>query len=42
MTNHDVIERETLHAVIANQARQRSTSELWTTAVGGGTNALLL
>ena len=33
---------ETLHTVIANQARTRSAGELWTTAVGGGVNALLV
>jgi hypothetical protein len=33
---------ETLHAVIADQARSRSSGELWTSAVGGGVNALLV
>jgi hypothetical protein len=35
-------EIESLHTVIADQARGRSTGELWTSAVGGGTNALLV
>lgn len=42
MSNLEVLDEETLHAVIAAQARRRSASELWTTAVGGTTNALLL
>ncbi|HEY4130544.1 MAG TPA: hypothetical protein VGM50_07990, partial [Gemmatimonadaceae bacterium] len=35
-------ETESLHTVIADQARGRSTGELWTSAVGGGMNALLV
>jgi hypothetical protein len=33
---------ESLNAVIADQARTRSAGELWTTAAGGGVNALIL
>jgi len=33
---------ETLFAVLARQARARSSAELWTTAVGGAVNATLL
>lgn len=33
---------ETLHTVIADQARSRSPGELWTTAIGGGVNAMLI
>ena len=33
---------ESLHAVIANRARSHSPGELWTSALGGGINALLL
>ena len=33
---------DTLPTVIAEQARGRSPMELWTTAVGGGVNAILL
>jgi hypothetical protein len=35
-------ERETVHTVLAAQARGRATSELWTSAVGGGINTLLI
>lgn len=42
MSKVETLDRETLHAVLAAQARQRSASELWTTAIGGATNASLL
>jgi hypothetical protein len=35
-------DNETLGAVIASQARTRTSGELWTTAAGGTVNALLL
>jgi hypothetical protein len=37
---HD--EEETLHSVLATQARSHGPAELWMTAVGGGMNAILL
>lgn len=33
---------ETVNSVLASQARERGTSELWTTTGGGAINALLL
>ncbi len=33
---------ETVNTVLAAQARGRGTSELWTSAVGGGVNTLLI
>lgn len=35
-------EPENVNAVLAARARERGTSELWTTAFGGGMNAVLL
>ena len=35
-------DEETLHSVLATQARSHGPAELWMTAVGGGMNAILL
>ncbi|HEX4683812.1 MAG TPA: hypothetical protein VH277_13930 [Gemmatimonadaceae bacterium] len=35
-------QEETLHRVLATQARSHGPAELWMTAVGGGMNAILL
>ena len=35
-------DRETVNAVLAEQARSRPAPELWRTTIGGGVNALLL
>ena len=35
-------EEETIHRVLTARARSRSASELWTTAIGGAMNSLLL